>query len=66
MTGDLRRDGGNAEFCGTDCGNFTTPAGKILFVARFNHDPHCQCGQGGILMLQRHIIRGIHLGNVGL
>jgi hypothetical protein len=47
------------EVCGTDCCNSATPARNDLAVPRFAHDSHCQCGQGGILLLRRHVIWGM-------
>jgi hypothetical protein len=47
------------EVCGTDCCKSATPARNDLAVPRFAHDSHCQCGQGGILLLRRHVIWGM-------
>jgi hypothetical protein len=38
-----------AEVCGTDCGKSATSAENHLSIPRLTHDPHCQCGRGGIL-----------------
>ena len=47
------------EVCGTDCCKSATPARNDLAVPRFAHDSHCQCGQGSILLLRRHVIWGM-------
>ncbi len=48
-----------AKVCGAYCGKSTTPVGNDLSIPRFAHGPHCQCGQGGILMRRRQVIWGM-------